>query len=55
MMSAHHTPISMRVRVVPLRSIPKSDRDRMIAARERLARNVCDIITKRLAKETVEK
>lgn len=54
-MPAHHTPITTRVRTVSIRSIPKEDRDRMLAARERLARNVCEIICRRVAKETVEK
>lgn len=43
-MPAHHTPISMKIRTVAWDSLSKRDRDRIAAARTRLAAHVGKII-----------
>ena len=54
-MAAHTTPVTLTTRTVALRDIPAQERQRMLAAQERLRMHVCGVILDAIRKEAAEK
>ena len=50
-MPARPTPVTLTVRTVAMRDIPARERQRMLAAQERLRAHVCGVILDAIRKE----